>query len=300
MKWRPVYDTTKEAVSQAFGDAVPRLAAAVAFYAMLSFAPMLILALALLQFLFGEEAARRELVSAVEPFAGPRTADAIEAMIETAAKSEAGGATIFGIAVAIIGASGVFYQLKVAMNIVWDVPDRKGGGWRQFLMQRLWAILFAAVAIVVLLCTALLTSALAYVQHNFSAAQWLNATLWRGIGLAITVALYGFLFAAVFRYMPDLEIRWRHVWRGAAVTGLLAALGQYAIGAYAARSVVASAYGAAGSLVVMLIWIYGTALIVFFGAELTEVMSRDDRTLAQERRQRQREEQKEPRKPLPA
>lgn len=300
MNWRSLYDTLREAVSQTSGDGVFRLAAAVAFYAMLSFAPLLIVALAVLQFFFGEQAARQELMSAIEPFAGPRTAAALENIIKTAARTEAGGATLLGIAVALVGASGVFYQLKIAMNIVWDVPDKKTDGWRHFLKQRLWAIVFAAVTIIVLLATALLTSALAYLQQNLPEARWAHGALWRGVGLTITTVLYAGVFAAVFRYLPDLEIKWRHVWRGALVTGVLAALGQYAIGAYAARSVATSAYGAAGSVVVMLIWIYGTAVIVFFGAELAEVLSRDDRTLAHERRERQREEHHQPRKPLPA
>lgn len=299
MQWQSLYDKTRETLAQTSGDGVPRLAAAVAFYAMLSFAPLLIVALAALQFFFGEQAARKELMSAVEPFAGPRTADAIENIIATAAQSEAGGATIFGIAIALIGASGVFYQLKIAMNIIWDVPEKKTDGWRHFLKQRLWAIVFAAIAIVVILATALLTSGLAYLQQTLPEARWANGMLWRLLGLTITIVLYGALFAAVFRYLPDLDVQWRHVWRGAAVTGVLAGLGQYAIGAYAARSVVTSAYGAAGSVVMMLIWIYGTAFIVFFGAELAEVLSRDDRTLARERRTRQKEEDHTPRKPLP-
>lgn len=287
---RRVIEIIKRTVAGGMEDDVPRLAAAVAFYAVLSLAPLLVLSLRVVQLFFGEAAARGELASAMHAFADERTASALEAIIANAASSEGEtAATFLGIAVAIAGASGVFYQLKRAMNAVWDVPTKRSG-WRLFIKQRLWAIVFAAVAIMLVLATALATSVLSYVQQVMPEARWGDAMLWRGIGFLFTTLLYSLLFAAIFRYLPDMELRWRHVLKGAVITAFVAAVGQHLIGLYAARSLAGSAYGAAGSLAIVLIWVFGASLILFFGAELTEVLAHSDREVADERRRAQEEE----------
>jgi membrane protein len=281
----------RKALQAAQSHGITRLAAAVAFYAVLSLAPMLILSLAVVQYLFGEAAARGELASAMNAFADQQTAGSLEFLITRAAESEAqASVTVFGIAAALFGASGVFYQLKVAMNLVWDVPpERKGRGWRRLLRLRIWGIGGAAGAILFIISTALATSALSWIVDLVPQMGFLDVAIWKVIGFAFTSFLYFVLFSLTFRFMPDIDLQWRHVWFGALLTAVTAALAQYLIGAYLARSVFASVYGAAGAIVIVLIWIYATSLILFAGAELTGAMVHDDADVVEERAQRQME-----------
>jgi membrane protein len=282
-------------------DGVTRLAAAVAFYAVLSLAPLLLLSLHGVRIIFGESAARGELASAIQAFADTRTAAALQEFVVNVADARAEtSTTVLGVLIAIVGASGVFYQLKVAMNLIWDIPeDRRGKGWRHFVRLRIWGIVTAAIAIAFVIATVFATSALAHVARVVPEARWGDAVIWRSVAFLFTTFLYTVLFSATYRYMPDLDLQWRHVWKGGALTGLMASAAQYGIGAYLGRSVITSAYGAAGAVVVVLIWIYITSLILFIGAELTQVLSHDDASLERQRRARQSEERHVVRKPLP-
>jgi membrane protein len=297
----PPLTVAKKTISEAMADGVTRLAAAVAFYAVLSLAPLLLLSLYAVRLIFGESAARGELAGAIQAFADTRTAEALQQFIANIAEAKAEtSTTILGLVIAVAGASGVFYQLKVAMNLIWDIPeDRKGRGWRHFVRLRVWGIVTAAVAIGFVVATVFATSALAHVARVIPEARWGDAAIWRSVAFLFTTFLYTILFSATYRYMPDLELQWRHVWKGGALTGLMASAAQYGIGAYLGRGMITSAYGAAGAVVVVLIWIYITSLILFIGAELTQILSRDDVALEHERRARQCEEHHVVRKPLP-
>jgi membrane protein len=297
----PPLTVAKKTISEAIADGVTRLAAAVAFYAVLSLAPLLLLSLYAVRLIFGESAARGELAGAIQAFADTRTAEALQQFIANIAEAKAEtSTTILGLVIAVAGASGVFYQLKVAMNLIWDIPeDRKGRGWRHFVRLRIWGIVTAAVAIAFVVATVFATSALAHVARVIPEARWGDAALWRSVAFLFTTFLYTILFSATYRYMPDLELQWRHVWKGGVLTGLMASAAQYGIGAYLGRGMITSAYGAAGAVVVVLIWIYITSLILFIGGELTQILSRDDVALEHERRARQSEEHHVVRKPLP-
>jgi membrane protein len=293
-------DVLKQTFRESVRDQVPRLAAAVSFYSLLSLAPILLLSLIVARHVFGQQAGRGDVATALEAIAGPNAAEALQNLLQQAAMSQGeGSATVLGILVALYGASAVFQHVKRALNEIWDVPEKKAATWKIYLLQRVWAIVAAAIVIILVIATAMGVSVLNYVRDAVPEARWADDLIWRVIPFLATTVLYAFVFGLAFRYLPDLDLAWRHVWHGTLVTAILASLAQYGIGLYLGRSMIASAYGAAGSVVIVLLWIYATALIVFVGGELTEILSRDDRELAREREESQQREDHVARKPLP-
>jgi membrane protein len=260
-------------VKQAFADwrqdNAGRLGAALSYYTLFSLAPLLIVAIALAGFFFGREAAQGQIVAQIQGLVGDAGARAVQGMIENSRQPAAGLlATIIGVVTLLLGATGAFAELKGALNVVWDVED-EGGGLLALLRGRLWA--FAMVlAVGFLLMVSLLISAAVAAADGFlewigipsAQVQLLNAS---SSFLVITV-----LFALLFKFLPDTEVAWRDVWLGALITSALFTVGKLLIGLYLGRSSVASAYGAAGSVVVLILWVYYAAQIFFFGAEVTQ------------------------------
>lgn len=250
-------------------DNAARLGAALSYYTLFSLAPLLIVAIAVAGFFFGHEAAQGQIVVQIQGLVGDEGARAVQDMIENSRQPAVGLlATVIGVATLLLGATGAFTELKSALNIVWDVPD-EGGGLRALLRGRLWA--FAMVlAVGFLLMVSLLISAAVAAAGGFfewmgiapAAVQLVNSV---ASFLVITV-----LFALLFKFLPDTEVQWRDVWVGALMTSALFTVGKLLIGLYLGRSSVASVYGAAGSVVVLVLWVYYAAQIFFFGAEVTQ------------------------------
>jgi len=258
---------------QEFGeDKVTRLAAALAYYTVFSLTPLLILSLAVAGALFDRTAAQGQLLAQVRNLMGDTGAELIGEMLENASQPEAGGlAALISVITLVIGASAVFGQLQDALNTIWGVMPRPGLNLGYMLRQRVLS--FALVLgigfllMVSLIITTLITAAQAMV---FGAAE--DASIFVQIlNNVVAIAIIAFMFAVLFKYLPDVHISWHDVWVGAIVTSLLFNFGKYLIGLYLGNSSVASVYGAAGSLVVLLLWIYYSALILFFGAEFTQV-----------------------------
>jgi membrane protein len=256
-------------------DQVQRLAAALAYYALFSLAPLLIVVIGVAGFLFGREAARGELVSQFDELIGVHGARAVEELLAAAGTPGSGvAAASIGLALLLFGASGVFGELQSALNSIWNVEARPGASWKTILRRR-----FVSFAMVLGSGFLFLVS-LAFHAAMAGAERWLGERLpgWAGVwssvngvlGLALPVAL----FALIFRLIPDAEVAWRDAWAGAVVTASLFALGRVAIGEYLGRGAVSSAYGAAGSLVAVVVWVYYSAQILFVGAELTQVLGR--------------------------
>jgi membrane protein len=224
---------------------------------------------------FGQAAARGQIATDISSIVGTRAARAIETIILNAHNPGSGiWSTVLGIVVLLLGASGVFVELQSAMNTIWKVAPKTGEGVMTFIRQRFAS--FAMVLVVALLLFAsLLLSAVIPVVGKYLAGTMLGGPLvWQLINASASVALATLLFALIFKVVPDIDVAWRDVWPGAFVTAILFTLGKLILAIYIENSSVTTSYGAAGSLVALVIWVYCSSQIVFFGAELTEVYSR--------------------------
>jgi membrane protein len=246
------------------------MAAAIAFYAAFSLAPLLLIAIAVAGMVFGQDAVREEVVGQVSAMVGKGGGELADTVIENSSKPQKTmTATLVGVAGLLLGASGAFAQLKWSLNRIWEVKLKPGQGIVRFLRGRV--VSFAMVLVIgFLLLVSLAVSALLA-----GVGEWADARLpgWALVlGAAnpvISLVVITVLFALIFRFLPDAEIGWREVWIGAAVTSILFAIGKTLIGEYLGRSSPGSVYGAAGSLAIMLLWLYYSAMIFLFGAEIT-------------------------------
>lgn len=273
----------KEAFQEFLDDDATRLAAALSYYTVFSLAPMLVILVAVASLFYGQEAARGEIVATLQGVMGPQAAGAIETMIENSSRDEGGAlALTLGIVTLILGASGAFAQLQAALNEVWSVEAAPGSGVVGIVRKRLLS--FAMVLVIGLLMLLLLAASAVLSGAADSLFGGVSPLLLRTLELAGAFVLVTILFAIVFRWLPDVEISWRDVGVGAATTAVLFVVGKYLIGLYLGHSSVGSSFGAAGSLAVLLVWIYYSSAILLFGAELTEVWARryGDRILPDE------------------
>ena len=251
-----------------------RLGAALAYYAAFSFAPLLVLLVGVANFVYQEDTLAR-VQSQIALMAGDNAAEAIVATIR-GVQSTASGlvATLLSSATLLLGATGMFGQLQDAMNTIWEVTPKP----RQFLVDilRTRALSFLLViAICFLLVISLaLTAILANVSKYFQTVLPFTTSLWPLVDLSFSFGLTMMLFAAIFKILPDVHIAWKDVWLGAAATAALFAIGKIGIGLYLGRGSFTSAYGAAGSFLVLLAWVYYSAQVFFFGAELTWVYAK--------------------------
>lgn len=256
-------------------DKAPRLAAALAYYSIFSMAPLLIIVIAVAGLVFGEEAARGEIVTQVSGTIGPQAARTLEEMVQHAGEHEGGiAAVVIGIVVLVIGASGVFVQLQDALNTIWRVQPKPGRGVWGMVRERILSFSVILGTGFLLLVSLVISATLAALGKFLSADALPGGTiLWQLINLGVSLAIITLLFAMIFKLLPDVKLAWRDVWIGALATALLFTLGKFVLGIYLGQSSVASAYGAAGALVVLLLWVYYSSLILLFGAEFTKVFA---------------------------
>jgi len=260
-------------------DKVPRLGAALAYYTIFSVGPVLLIAVAMAGLLFGQEAARGQVSGELGKVFGSEMSKSLEAMIEAAAKPKTGRvATIVGVITLMFGASGVFGQLKDALNTIWNVETKKAGGVMGFIKGRFLSMAMVLGIGFLLLITLLVDTAIAAMGPYLSRLLG-GETLLQGIQLALSFVVSVVLFAAIFRILPDLKIAWRDVWLGSLITSVLFVLGKWGLGVYLGKAAIGSAYGAAGSLVILLVWVYWSAQIMLLGAEFTQVYARELGTL---------------------
>jgi membrane protein len=263
------WPVVKNAGSQWVDDKAPRLGAALAYYSIFSIAPMLVIAIAVAGFVFGAEAARGEVSRQVGSLVGQQGGEAVEAMVEAANKPDTGTiATVLGVVMLLVGATGLFGQLQDALNTVWEVQPKPGLGVWGIVRERFLSLSMVLGVAFLLLVSLIVSAALAAVGGLFG--DWQTSVVGQAVTTLIDLVVITVMFALIFRYLPDAEIAWRDVWFGAGVTAVLFAIGKVLIGVYLGRAGVASAYGAAGSLAVLLVWLYYAAQIFLFGAELTK------------------------------
>jgi membrane protein len=270
-KYIPLF---KETFKEFGEDKAPRLGAALAYYTIFSIGPLLLIAVAMAGIFFGQEAAQGKISDELGKIFGSQMADSLEKMVEAANKPKSGTvATIVGVITLMLGASGVFGQLKDALNTIWNVEPKKAGGVMGFIKQRFLSMAMVLGIGFLLLITLVLDTAIN--AMGGLVAQYVGGeAVAQVLQLAVSFVVAVVLFAAIFRILPDLKIAWHDVWFGAVFTAILFVLGKWGLGVYLGKAAPGSAYGAAGSLVILLIWVYWSAQILFLGAEFTQVYAR--------------------------
>jgi len=262
----------KETYSRWSDHEAPRLGASVAFYSILSFAPLLVLVTAIIGFAFGHASAHGALVSEARQLIGDRGAETTEALLKSADKPASGAfASVIAFVTLLFGASGVFAELQAALNIMWDAPKKDSSGLMSMIKQKLFSFGMVLSVGFLLLVSLLLSSALAFVEHSFGEVLPLPTFVAQIANLVFSFMVVTALFALMFKYLPDVPIAWRSVIVGATGTALLFTIGKFLLGIYLGKASVGSTYGAAGSLVAVVVWIYYSAQIFFFGAEYTRL-----------------------------
>lgn len=261
-----------ETIKAFFNDKVPRLGAALAFYTTVAVAPLLMLAVAVAQVFFKEENARRRILGEIEQLLGSDASRALAAVqppehgLHTASL-----ATWVGLATLVIGGLGVFAHLQDALNTIWRSPAYTGETWLATVKRRVFSFGTVLATGFVMLVSLTLSAVLTWVGENARRwAEWPTGT-WEAFNFLLSLSVITFLFAVIFKLLPDVRIRWRDVWTGAAATALLFVAGKTGLAIYLGHSKVTSAYGAAGSIVALLLWCYYAAQILFLGAEFTRV-----------------------------
>jgi len=254
----------------------PRLGAALAFYTILSLAPLVILVISIIALVFGQSSAQEQLIGQVRNLVGRQGAEAVEGLIVQARQPASGWfAAITGLVTLLIGASGVFGELRSALNRIWNVTPRIENGLWGEIRQRFFSFGMVLAVGFLLLVSLVVGTGLAAAGKFFGGMLPLPEFVLGSINQVVSLGGTVVLFALLFRYVPETRIAWRKLWVGAMVTGVMFTIGKFLIGLYLGKAGVGSAYGAAGSLVVMIVWVYYSSMIFLFGAEFTYVLGRD-------------------------
>ena len=255
-------------------DNVPRLGASLAYYSLFSIAPMLVVVIAIAGYFFGAEAVRGEIVRQVDDLIGVDGGKALQALLEGASREKGGIlATIIGGVTFLLGATGAFLELQHALNTVFQVKqDPPASRIKDFILDRLRSFGLVLSLGFLLLISLVLSAAMAATSSYFAKRGGEGISLiWQLLDIIIPLGVVTVLFALIYKYLPDAKLRWRDGWFGAAITSALFVLGKELIGLYLGRSSIASTYGAVGSVMIMLLWVYYTSQIVLLGAEITRV-----------------------------
>ena len=275
-KIRPgVTGLIKETMKDFLEDDCMDSAAALSYYTIFSLPALLVLILTIISAVMNPSDVRGGLEGQLQALMGPSAGEQIRTIIQQAEQKPENGLipTILGIAGLLFGATGAFGQLQKALNRAWNVePDPNQGGWKNFLSKRVFSLGMILVVAFFLLVSLVVSAALTGMGDRLGdfLPSGLSAPSLEALNMVISLAVITLLFAALFKVMPDAKISWRSVWVGAAFTALLFVIGKFLIGFYLGQSNPGQAYGAAGSLAVLLLWVYYSALILLFGAEFTE------------------------------
>ena len=273
MKPKQALSLFKEAIGSWVDDYAPSMGAALSYYTLFSIAPLLVIVVAVAGLFFGTEAVRAEIFSQLSSLSGQKSALAVEEMLRTANQPKEGAiAAISSLVLLIIGATTVLGELQNALDRIWRAPaERKPSGVWGFLRSRLLSFTMILGVAFLLMVSLVLSAALAALGKWWGA--WFRGweVLAHFIDLAVSFGMMTILFAMIYKIIPRVDIRWHDVWIGAAVTALLFSIGKVLIGLYLGKSDVASGFGAAGSLVLFMVWVYYSAQIFLIGAEFTWV-----------------------------
>jgi len=251
----------------------PRLGAALAYYTVLSMAPLLVVAIGIAGLVFGEKAARGEIVTQVSDLVGGEIGKIVQDLLKSAHQQDHGvAASVFGGLTLLIGASAVFGELRDSLNLIWN-HNYDSSGWKGFLRYRLFTFAVVMAVGFLLLVSLVVNTMLAFLSTYVGSRLPIPPAIAMVMDTLISVFVTALLFALIYKYIPDVPVKWRDVQIGAVFTAILFSIGKLLIGLYLGKASVGSAYGAAGSLVVLLVWVYYSSQVFFFGAEFTKVYS---------------------------
>ena len=268
MDLRHLFQLIKAAVKDFISDQATVLAAAICYNTLFAITPLLLVIIAVLGSIYGSDQARDQLLGRIGDFMGFESRQLAESLLNNAAKNGVTGSLV-GIGMTIIGATGLFNQIKFALNQVWNVRPIKGLFWRSIktrVLSFLLVLIVAALLIVMLAVSTTISGLAASINRELSIPAW----VFSGIDFLLSIAVITIMFALVYKWLPDAQIDWRESWIGAGITSVLFAVGKIGLGFYLAHAPGIGVYGAAGSLVMVLIWIYYSSAIFLLGAELTQ------------------------------
>ncbi len=262
-------------------DTVTRLGAALAFYTTFSIAPFLVLIVAFGSFVLDQSRAESQVMNQIANLIGTNAASALQSLMQAARKPTQGVfATVIGFVTLIVGATGALLELQDGLNQIWKIKE--DGGFMRLIRKRLSAILFVLLLAAVILFMLMTSAVISVWLSDIKRDQWILQTIWQMFDFFVSWGLITLVFAVLYKLLPRTRIAWSDVWLGSGVAGLLFTFGKFLVGLYLSRSAVTSAYGAAGSLVVILLWVYYSSLMLYYGAEFSKVYARSYGSQAQE------------------
>lgn len=276
-RWRPaeILGLAKAAGQEFIEDKAPKQAAALAYYTLFALGPLLLIAISLASLLFSAEAARQAITGQMSGLIGAAGGEAMDTLLEGADRDRAGIlGTIIGVVVLLFTAAAVFAQLKETLNRVWEVEAKKPDGWKAKVVFAVRKNLLSFAGVIgtgfLLLVSLLLSTLLALAGRYLETLLPASAIVWQALNFAISFAVVTLVFAAMFKFLPDVRIAWRDVLVGALITAALFVVGQFALGYYLGSGIIAERFGAAGAIVMILVWVYYSGMILYFGAEITQ------------------------------
>jgi membrane protein len=276
MDVRTLISLSKEAATAWIDDGAMRLSSSLAYYAVFSMAPLLVIVISMAGIIFDEEDARDLLANQIATIAGRDAGEAIQSAVKSSAAQQATGmlATVLSTGLLLFGASTVFAELKDALNVIWGVVVKPGRPFLTLVHDRFFSFSIVLAVGFLLLVSLVASFFITALGRYMSGHLELSPSLWQAWESFVSFMVVSCLFAMIFKWIPNVRIGWRDVWLGAVLTSLLFTFGKFVIGYYLATSSVASSFGAAGSVVVVLAWVYYSSCILFFGAEITKEYSR--------------------------
>lgn len=268
-----------ETLSEWNSDNVPRLSASLAFYTLLSLAPILVIVVAVGAFVYGRQAAEGQLIWEIQDVVGAERASAVQSLIQSAYKPGTGLiATVLGLFTLALAASSVLVELRDALNTIWHVPPAANvtglAGVYALVKERFYSFGLVLAAGFLLLVSLVLNTLIAAIGKFFRALLPTSESVLQAAGFLVSFVVITLLFAVIYKILPDVPLRWRDVFVGASATSFLFTIGKQLIALYLGKTSFASAYGAAGSLALVLVWVYYSAQVFFLGAEFTKVYTR--------------------------
>lgn len=264
------WDVLKTAGKSWMDDNAQRLGAALAFYTVLAVSPLFVIVFFIVNLWLNSTSAREQIFDQVRSLIGPESTKALEAMLVSPKLHQGAVASAIAIGALIITATGLFMELQQDLNIIWGVRAKPKQGLWLYVKTRLLSFAMIVGTGFLLLVSLLVSTALSAANRYFSGRIPVSGVFWQVVNIVISLGVITLLFAMIYKVLPDIKIAWREVWLGAIITALLFTGGKFLLGMYLGRSSIASTYGAAGSTVVLLLWVYYSAQILFFGAELTQ------------------------------
>lgn len=269
---RRAWQLARKTVSEWSAAKAPRLGAALAYYTALAIAPLLLVVIGIAGLALGDEAARGQIMSQLQGLIGAEGARAVQDVLQNSRDTKSGTiATIVGVMTLLLSAGGVFAQLKDALDTVWGVEPKTSGGWVAMIKERFFSMAMVVGVGFLLLVSLVVSAGVAAAGETLAGFGAVGEALAQLAVAIVSLVVITVLFAMIFKILPDAEVSWSDVWVGAFATAVLFVLGKTAIGLYLGHASIGSTYGAAGSFVVLLVWVYYSAQILLLGAEFTQV-----------------------------